>query len=161
MLKVFLKAAMTKSYARIMTAAVLSVVGCGGIFTQSVQHYHCDPTEISMFKTSIRILRTAVESVVKRRFGSGGPFNNKTEGPYKESDTVRSKAAPIGEKFVDCVATMAQYIQDKFGRFPTTVPAIFTLMYLQVHQLDTGFYDAHFTSDAYLKTHADHDQNWG
>lgn len=124
------------------------VTGLDGVFEG-----HCPP--------HFKDMRAAVESVVKRKFGSGGPFNKKTDGPYKESEAVRGSAAPIGEEFVDCVAFMAQYIHDKFGRFPATVPAIFTLMYLQAHQLDTEFYDQHFTPGAYLKTHAEHDQNWG
>ncbi len=124
------------------------VTGLEGIFEG-----HCPPHFDNM--------RAAVESVVRRKFGADGPFNPKTPGPYRQSDVVRNSAAPIGEEFVDCVATMAQYVYDKFGRFPATVPAIFNLMYLQAHQIDTGFYDEHFSSGAYLKTHAEHDQNWG
>jgi 5-hydroxyisourate hydrolase-like protein (transthyretin family) len=41
------------------------------------------------------------------------------------------------------------------------VPAIFTLMYLQAHKLDTGFYDTHFDTGAYLRTHAENARNWG
>jgi len=124
------------------------VTGLEGIFEG-----HCPP--------HFKDMRAAVESVVKRKFGSGGPFNPATPGPYKESNAVRGSAAPMGEEFVDCVTTMAQYIYDKFGRFPATVPAIFNLMYLQAHQLDTGFYDTHLDTGAYLRTHADHDKNWG
>lgn len=124
------------------------VTGLEGIFEG-----HCPP--------HFKDMRSAVQSVVNRKFGNGGPFNSKTSGPYKESDAVRGSAAPINDEFIDCVSAMAQYVQDTFGRFPATVPAIFTLMYLQAHQLDTGFYDRHFTSGAYLKTHAEHDANWG
>jgi len=124
-----------------------NVTGREGVFEG-----HCPP--------HFKDMRAAVEAVVERKFGTGGPFNAKTKGPYKESDAVRSDAAPIGEEFVDCVSTMAQYVFDTFGRFPATVPPIFTMMYLQAHQLDTGFYDTHFDAGAYLKTHADHDRNW-
>ena len=124
------------------------VTGLDGVFEG-----HCQP--------HFKDMRAAVASVVERKFGSGGPFNAKTPGPYKETDATRSSAAPIDEEFVDCVAAMAQYVQDTFGRFPATVPAVFTLMYLQAHQLDTDFYDTHFTPGAYLKTHAEHRQNWG
>lgn len=113
---------------------------------------HCQP--------HFKDMRAAVEAVVKRKFGVGGPFNAKTEGPYKETDAVRRSAAPINDEFIDCVATMAQYIQDTFGRFPAKVPAILTLMYLQAHKLDTGFYDTHFEPGAYLRTHAEHHNNW-
>jgi hypothetical protein len=113
---------------------------------------HCPP--------HFKDMRAAVESVVRRKFGAGGPFNEKTAGPYKESDAVRGSAMPINDEFIACVATMAQYVQDTFGRFPAKVPAILTLMYLQAHKLDTEFYDKHFTPGAYLATHAKHEQNW-
>ncbi len=105
-------------------------------------------------------MREAVMSVVERKFGAGGPFNAATDGPYKKSEMIRAGAAPFGDVAIDCVVTMAQYIHEKFGRFPATVPAIFTLMYLQAHKLDTGFYDTHFDKGAYLRTHAEHDTNW-
>ena len=124
------------------------VTGLEGVFEG-----HCQP--------HFKDMRAATASVVERKFGSGGPFNAKTPGPYKETDAARSSAAPIDEEFVECVAAMAQYVQDTFGRFPATAPAIFTLMYLQAHQLDTDFYDTHFTPGAYLKTHAEHRRNWG
>ncbi len=114
---------------------------------------HCQP--------HFKDMRAAVESVVKRKFGASGPFNAETKGPYKETDAVRKTGAPINDEFIDCVATMAQYVQDTFGRFPATAPAIMSLMYLQAHKLDTDFYDTHFTDGAYLKTHAEHHQNWG
>ena len=66
----------------------------------------------------------------------------------------------FSEKQIDCVVAMADYIYNTFGRFPATVPAIFTLMYLQAHKLDTGFYDKHFAAGAYLRTHADNKTNW-
>jgi hypothetical protein len=67
---------------------------------------------------------------------------------------------PQADTSVDCVASMADYVHATFGRFPATVPPIFALMYLQAHQLDTEFYDRHFTPGAYLRTHAEHDRNW-
>ncbi len=113
---------------------------------------HCQP--------HFKDMRAAVESVVERKFGKGGPFNSNTPGHYKETDAVRRSAAPIDDEFIDCVATMAQYVQDTFGRFPAKVPAILTLMYLQAHKLDTGFYDTYFDHGAYLRTHANHQKNW-
>ena len=123
------------------------VTGLEGIFEG-----HCPP--------HFKDMRAAVESVVERKFGTSGPFNARTPGPYKETGSVRGSAAQMNAEFIDCVSLMAQHVYDKFGRFPATVPAVFNLMYLQAHKLDTGFYDEHFTSSAYLKTHADHDHNW-
>ncbi len=124
-----------------------NVTGLEGVFEA-----HCPPHFGDM--------RKAVQSVVERKYGAGGPFNANTPGPYKDNTGVRGSAASHNDVFVDCVATMAQYIYDQFGRFPATVPSVFALMYLQAHQLDTDFYDKHFSPGAYLNTHAAYDRNW-
>lgn len=105
-------------------------------------------------------MRSAVEAVVERKFGTGGPYNPQTAGPYKDTGEARGAAEAHSSAFVDCVTAMADYIFDAYGKFPATVPSIFTMMYLQGHQLDTGFYDEYFKPGAYLRTHADHDRNW-
>ena len=105
-------------------------------------------------------MRAAVEAFAQRKFGPGGPFHADTPGPWRESPTVRSSVDVHSEEFKDCVAVMAQYIYDKFGKFPGTVPTIFSQMYLQVHHLDLEFYDEHFAPGAYLETHARHMDRW-
>jgi len=124
-----------------------NVTGLKGLFEG-----HCPPYFSSM--------RSAVDSVVKRKFGKAGPFNNKTPGPYKNNAKVRASAAEMNEEFIECVTTMSQYIYDQFGKFPATVPSMFSLMYLQAHQLDTDFYDHHQSAGSYLKTHANYAKNW-
>lgn len=128
--------------------ALPKVTGLDGIFEG-----HCPPHYSDM--------RAAVEAVVPRKFGSGGPFNPGTSGPYKDNAGVRGSGTAHNDGFIDCVATMAQYVYDQFGRFPATVPSIFTMMYLQAHQLDTEFYDRYFTPGAYLDTHGKHSRDWG
>ncbi|MBP7692834.1 MAG: hypothetical protein KA764_13000, partial [Anaerolineales bacterium] len=54
----------------------------------------------------------------------------------------------------------AQYMFDTFGKFPATVPTIFSLMYLQSHHLDLEYYDKFFLPGAYLGTHAEHLRTW-
>jgi len=105
-------------------------------------------------------MRAAVEALAQRKFGPGGPFNEKTPGPWKESDRVRGSAPVHDEEFKACVALQAQTIFDRFGKFPGTVPSIFCLMYLQAHHLDLAFYDHHFGPGAYLPTHAEHLARW-
>jgi hypothetical protein len=39
------------------------------------------------------------------------------------------------------VALQAQYIFDRFGKFPGTVPSMIATIYLQAHHLDLEFYD--------------------
>ncbi|MEW5796674.1 MAG: hypothetical protein AB1772_09995 [Candidatus Zixiibacteriota bacterium] len=105
-------------------------------------------------------MRAAVEALVKRKFGPGGPFNPATEGPYRENARVRAAGKIHDSDFIDCVATMAQYVYDRFGKFPGMIPTIHVLMYLQAHHLDLGFYDTHFQPGAYLDTHRDHMATW-
>ncbi len=124
------------------------VTGLPGVFEG-----HCPPHFPDM--------RAAVEAVVARKYGPCGPFNAGTPGQYKETGAVRGAAAPTDDSFVECVVTMADYIHETFGRFPATVQPIHVLMYLQAHRLDTEFYDAKFAAGAYLRTHADHERNWG
>jgi len=105
-------------------------------------------------------MKAAMAAVVKRKFGGGGPFNKDTPGPWKESSKIRSAAQFHDEHFQDCVATMAQYILDTYGKFPATVPAVFSLTYLQAQHIDLEFYDKFFNPGAYLETHARHMEWW-
>lgn len=105
-------------------------------------------------------MRAAVEAFAERKFGAGGPFNTQTPGPWKESARVRGSAQVHSDEFKACVSLMAQYIYDRFGKFPGTVPAMHILTYLQAHHLDLEFYDHHFQQGAYLSTHAEHMRKW-
>jgi hypothetical protein len=105
-------------------------------------------------------MRAAVDAVVERKFGPGGPFHPETPGPWKDSRKVRSAALPHDEEFRACVALQAQYVFDTFGKFPGTVPSLFVSTYLQAHHLDLEFYDRFYEPGAYLKTHAEHMERW-
>jgi hypothetical protein len=105
-------------------------------------------------------MRAAVEAFSERKFGPGGPFNPDTPGAWSESARVRGAAQVHSEEFKDCVALQAQYVFDRFGKFPGTVPSLFCLTYLQAHHLDLAFYDEHFEPGAYLRTHAEHQERW-
>jgi len=107
-----------------------------------------------------RDMRAAVDAFVERKFGPGGPLNPDTPGPWKETGRVRGAAQMHDDEFKECVATMAQYMLDTFGKFPATVPAVFSLTYVQALHLDTEFYDHHFGPGAYLATHAHHLAKW-
>jgi hypothetical protein len=105
-------------------------------------------------------MRAAVEAVCERKFGTGGPFNPDTPGPWKDSRKVRRAAQVHDERFRECVALQAQYVYDTFGKFPGTVPSMFLIMYLQAHHIDLDFYDRFYRPGAYLKTHSAHMERW-
>lgn len=119
---------------------------------EGVMEGHCPPHYENM--------RAAVESVCERKFGPGGPFNADTPGPWKDSPRVRSAAQVHDERFRQCVTLQADYILDTFGKFPGTVPSIYTMQYLQAHHLDLDFYDEFYEPGAYLDTHARHMELW-
>jgi hypothetical protein len=127
--------------------ALPNPTGLPGVFEGFCPPHHAD-------------MRTAVEAFAERKFGPGGPFHPDTPGPWKESPRVRGSAEVHTDHFKDCVALMAQYVLDRFGKFPGTVPSVFCLTYLQAHHLDLEFYDHHFGPGAYLFTHAEHAANW-
>lgn len=105
-------------------------------------------------------MRAAIEALAERKFGEGGPFHPETPGPWKNTSKVRSAAKEYSEEFKDCLATMAQYTFDQFGKFPGTMPTMYILTYLQAHHLDLGFYDQYFKSGSYLQTHRQHMERW-
>lgn len=105
-------------------------------------------------------MTAAVEAFAQRKFGKGGPFNPDTPGAWSESSRVRGAAQVHSDEFKACVALQAQYIFDRFGKFPGTVPSTFCLTYLQAHHLDLEFYDTHFGPGAYLSTQAEHMATW-
>ncbi len=127
--------------------SVPNPTGLDGVFEA-----HCPP--------HFADLRAAVEAFAERKFGPGGPFHPETPGPWKESARVRGSAQAHPEEFKECVALQTQYVYDRFGKFPGTVPSVFCLTYLQAHHLDLAFYDHYFSEGAYLHTHADHMRNW-
>jgi hypothetical protein len=127
--------------------ALPNPTGLAGVFEA-----HCPPRFPDM--------RAAVEAVVSRKWRSGGPFNAETPGPWRDSPRVRGAAEVHSEEFKECVALQAQYVLDRFGKFPATVPSVHVLMYLQAHHLDLDFYDQHFEPGAYLRTHAEHMRSW-
>lgn len=98
--------------------------------------------------------------MAERKFSPGGPFHPETPGPFKDTAKIRAAARTPTPEFKDCVATMAQYVFDRFGKFPGTGPTIYILTYLQVHHRDLEFYDRYFKPGGYLKTHAEHMARW-
>jgi hypothetical protein len=64
------------------------------------------------------------------------------------------------EEFKECVALQAQYIFDRFSKFPGTVPSMIATIYLQAHHIGLEFYDHFYQPGAYLRTHAHHMARW-
>ena len=123
------------------------VTGLPGVFEALVPPHHA-------------VKRAAVEAVVARKFGKGGPFDPGQTGQYRDTAAVRRSASAIDAEAVEIATIMVDYMFSTFGRFPATAPAVFIITYLQAHRLDTGFHDTQFAPGSYLRTHAAHDRNW-
>ncbi|WP_462413315.1 hypothetical protein [Neobacillus sp. Marseille-QA0830] len=127
--------------------AIPNPTGLEGVFTSfTPPHY---PT-----------MRDAVDALVERKFGKGGPFHPDTPGIWKNPEKVRVSAQIHDEEFKDIISIQAQYMYDTFGKFPATNPSVYSLMYLQSHHLDLDYYDHLFQPNSYLTTHAEHLKKW-
>jgi hypothetical protein len=105
-------------------------------------------------------MRAAVEAFVERKFGDGGAYDADGHGPWRENAAVKVSVDPYSGEFVDCMAEVAQYIHDKYGKFPGIRSTIMLPGFVQAHHLDTDFYDAHYRQGAYLPSHAEHMARW-
>lgn len=105
-------------------------------------------------------MHAAVEVFVMRKFGDKGAYDPNKPGPWKESDRMKKTVKPYSKEFVDCMAEVAQYIYDKYGKFPGIRSTIIMPGYVQAHHIDTEFYDQYYKEGAYLQSHAEHFDHW-
>lgn len=124
-----------------------NVVGLDGVYESLCPPYHPD-------------MRSAVQTFVARKFGPGGAYDPSLPGPWGDPSRVRESVSPYSDEFVECMAVIAQYVYDKFGKFPGTRSTIMLPGFVQAHHIDTEFYDLHYQEGAYLTTHAEHLERW-
>jgi hypothetical protein len=122
-------------------------VGLDGVYEALCPPYYVD-------------MRAAVEAFVARKFGPDGAYSPATPGPWKDSAAVKGSVTPNDDEFVDCLSEIAQYIYDKYGKFPGTFNTIVFPGVVQAQHIDTDFYDTHYQPGAYLQTHAEHMEKW-
>lgn len=83
------------------------------------------------------------------------------ETPYLVSDAEhRDGAVAISEEGIACTKAVCNYIFETYGRFPGAVDAMHLMWMMQVHHLDTDYYDRFFRAGAYGPTHASHMEAW-
>jgi hypothetical protein len=105
-------------------------------------------------------MRAAARAFVDRKFGPDGAYDPATPGPWKDSAAVKGSVTPNDDEFVECLGEVAQYIYDKYGKFPGTFNTIVLPGVVQAQHIDTEFYDRYYQPGAYLKTHAEHMERW-
>jgi hypothetical protein len=105
-------------------------------------------------------MHSAVQEFINRKFGKTGAYDPDTPGPWKESERVKKTVEPYSRDFADCMSEVAQYIFNKYGKFPGTRSSIMLPSFVQAHHIDTDFYDKYYKDGAYLQTHAKHLEHW-
>jgi hypothetical protein len=105
-------------------------------------------------------MHAATRAFVKRKFGDNGAYDLYKPGPWKASGQIKKTVEPYSEEFVDCIAEVARYIYEKYGKFPGIRSTIMMPGFVQAHHIDTDFYDKYYKDGAYLQTHAEHMERW-
>jgi hypothetical protein len=81
--------------------------------------------------------------------------------PYLMSQTEhQAGTVAVSEEGIACCKAVCNYILDSYGRFPGGVDAIHLMWFMQVHHIDTDYYDKFFRPGAYGQRHADHIATW-
>ena len=81
--------------------------------------------------------------------------------PYLMSDAEhRAGTVEISDEGIACTKAICNYIYETYGRFPGSLDAMHLMWLMQVHHLDTDYYDRFFRVGAYGPTHAAHLATW-
>ena len=116
-------------------------VGLDGVFEASCPPYHAS-------------MDAAVDAFFARPPAA-------TAVPYRVSEQDRRAGTlRISVEGLACTKAVCNYIYDAYGRFPGGVDAMHLMWVMQVHHIDTDYYDRFFGSDAYGPTHAAHMATW-
>lgn len=105
-------------------------------------------------------MRAAAQAYIDLKFAQGGTYDPASPGPFRDNAAVKGAAVLPEPDLVDAVVAIADYIYRTYGKFPGTVPTIFTRFYTQAHRLETDFYDKFYAAGAYLTTHRENVARW-
>jgi hypothetical protein len=119
-------------------------VGLDGVFEASCPPYHAS-------------MDAAVDAVLAPPRGSSeaGPVSYRMSEAEHRAGTVRVSAEGLA-----CTKAICNYIQDTYGRFPGSTDAMHLMWVMQVHHIDTDYYDRFFGPGAYGPAQAAHMANW-
>jgi hypothetical protein len=129
---------------------LVNPVGFDGVF-----HAFCPPFYPSM--------DAAVDAVLTPLLREGPEAGGMRARPvaYRMPDSEhRSATVELTAEGIACTKAVCNYIYDTYGRFPGGVDALHLMWLMQVHHIDTAFYDHFFEPGAYGPTHAAHMADW-
>jgi hypothetical protein len=118
-------------------------IGLDGVFEASCPPYY--PTTDA-----------AVDAVFSRT-----PREATAAVPHRMSnDEHRAGTVRVSAEGLACTKAVCSYIYDTYGRFPGTTDAMHLMWVMQVHHIDTDYYNRFFGGAAYGPTHAAHMATW-
>lgn len=102
----------------------------------------------------------AVRAVVDAKFGPTAPFRQGTSaGAWREPGAIAAMPAP-SEAAIAATIAYCEYVYDRYGRFPCTVPPFRTVLGYQATHVDEGFYDRFYRPEALTETQREHVAHW-
>jgi len=114
-------------------------------------------------------MEDAVRAVVADKFGQEGASQgghsrvydrHDPDSGWEDPDHITSEVPAIDQPAIDATIALCEYVWDRYGRFPATVPAFHTLMGFQAGHVDEGFYDHHYRRGSLSDTHRTHMERW-
>jgi hypothetical protein len=106
-------------------------------------------------------MNDAVCAVVETKFGKQGTFRGGVGLSLWRDPTAISKGiADISEAAVNATVAYCQYVYQRYGRFPATMPPCRTVLGFQSCHLDTEFYDHYYKPEALSESERAHMARW-
>ena len=96
------------------------------------------------------------------KFGSGGIFGKVYAGPHphKDREGVLPGYDTATEQTVEITKAYCNYIYETYGRFPATFDPITMPIWMQVHHLETEWYDKYQIDGILGENHRQHIKRW-
>jgi hypothetical protein len=107
-------------------------------------------------------MEAAVHAFVDAKFAEGkGIFRDGSDvSAWADPATVQRIVPSYTQKNIDAVVAYCEYVYGRYGRFLGNFGPFRNLMALQVHHVDTEFYDRFYRPGTYHDAHRDHFATW-
>lgn len=121
-------------------------VGLDGYFETLATAYTVTPT-------------AAVTAFIDRKFGPEGTYAANAQGPSLDKG-ITGQVERYDDETVEYFISVLTGLQERFGRFPGTLPSVVTSVYVQCQHIDLDFYDSFYPPESVLPTHRTHAADW-
>ena len=127
-------------------AMLANPIGLDGIFEACCPPYYAD------MDAAVDAVLTPISPVAPV---ARGPV------PYLvPQERHRAGTVTVSDEGIACTKAICNYIFETYGRFPGGLDAMHLMWFMQVHHIDTDFYDTFFRPGAFGQRHAEHMAMW-